>query len=175
MSGRVYNNTIGESIYNQVQDFDKNSKIIFLKNLPTETRKLYEKFLTAQRQRRYKENADNKEKANEAAKLGMKKLRETRPKEELKQQRKPWDIKYESTKRKLSRDEAATVIQRKVRRNKTEQQYNTAIKAGAKMMGDRMVDDLMNMYLEQLPEKKRGRPKLPRNPVGRPVTRSSTK
>ena len=69
MSGRVYNNTIGESIYNQIQDYDKVSRMVFLKNLPTETRKLYEKFLTAQRQRRwYKQNADNKEKANERAK-----------------------------------------------------------------------------------------------------------
>ena len=51
MSGRVYNNTIGESIYNQIKDFDKVSRMVFLKNLPTETRKLYEKFLVVQRQK----------------------------------------------------------------------------------------------------------------------------
>ena len=45
MAGRVYNNTVGESIYKQIQDFDKVSKMVFLKNLPSETRKLYEKFL----------------------------------------------------------------------------------------------------------------------------------
>ena len=44
----------------------------------------YKKFLVAQRQRRYKESSDNKVKANEAAKLGMQKLRETKPKEEIK-------------------------------------------------------------------------------------------
>ncbi len=49
MASRVYNNTIGESIYKQIQDFDKVSRMVFLKNLPTETRKLYEKFLIAQR------------------------------------------------------------------------------------------------------------------------------
>ena len=89
MAGRVYNNTIGESIYNQIQDFDKVSRLVFLKNLPTETRKLYEKFLVAQRQRRYKESSDNKVKANEAAKLGMQKLRVAKPKEVIKEQRKP--------------------------------------------------------------------------------------
>ena len=159
MAGRVYNNTVGESIYKQIQDFDKVSRTVFLKNLPTETRKLYEKFLVAQRQRRYKESSDNKVKANEAAKLGMQKLRETKPKEEIKIQRKPWDIKYE-TKRKLSRDEAATVIQRGVRRNRADQRDKTTIKAVTNIIGNKMVDDLVNNYLQQLPEKRRpGRPR----------------
>jgi len=159
MAGRVYNNTVGESIYKQIQDFDKVSKMVFLKNLPTETRELYKKFLVAQRQRRYKESSDNKVKANEAAKLGMQKLRETKPKEEIKIQRKPWDIKYE-TKRKLSRDEAATVIQRGVRRNRADQRDKTTIKAVTNIIGNKMVDDLVNNYLQQLPEKRRpGRPR----------------
>ena len=159
MAGRVYNNTVGESIYKQIQDLDKVSRTVFLKNLPSETRKLYEKFLVAQRQRRYKESSDNKVKANEAAKLGMQKLRETKPKEEIKIQRKPWDIKYE-TKRKLSRDEAATVIQRGVRRNRADQRDKTTIKAVTNIIGNKMVDDLVNNYLQQLPEKRRpGRPR----------------
>jgi hypothetical protein len=159
MAGRVYNNTVGESIYKQIQDFDKVSKMVFLKNLPSETRKLYEKFLVAQRQRRYKESSDNKVKANEAAKLGMQKLRETKPKDVIKEQRKPWDIKYE-TKRKLSRDEAATVIQRGVRKNREDQRDKTTIKAVTNIIGNKMVDDLVNNYLQQLPEKRRpGRPR----------------
>ena len=159
MAGRVYNNTVGESIYKQIQDFDKVSRTVFLKNLPSETRELYKKFLVAQRQRRYKESSDNKVKANEAAKLGMQKLRETKPKEEIKIQRKPWDIKYE-TKRKLSRDEAATVIQRGVRRNRADQRDKTTIKAVTNIIGNKMVDDLVNNYLQQLPEKRRpGRPR----------------
>jgi len=159
MSGRVYNNTIGESIYNQIKDFDKVSRMVFLKNLPTETRKLYEKFLVVQRQKKYKENTDNKEKANEAAKLGMQKLRETRPKTDIKNQRKIWDKKYE-VKRKLSREQAATVIQRKVRKNKVDQQDKTTIKAITNIIGNKMVDDLVNNYLQQLPEKRRpGRPR----------------
>jgi hypothetical protein len=80
MAGRVYNNTIGESIYNQIQDFDKVSRLVFLNNLPLETRKLYENFLVAQRQRRFKENSDNKVKANEAAKLGMQKIKNNKTK-----------------------------------------------------------------------------------------------
>ena len=158
MSGRVYNNTIGESIYNQIKDFDKVSRMVFLKNLPTETRKLYEKFLVVQRQRRYKENTDNKEKANEAAKLGMQKLRETRPKTDIKNQRKIWDKRYE-VKRRMTREQAASVIQREVRRNKADQQDKTTIKAITNIIGNKMVDDLVNNYLQQLPEKRKpGRP-----------------
>ena len=159
MAGRVYNNTIGESIYKQIQDFDKVSKMVFLKNLPTETRKLYEKFLVAQRQRRYKESSDNKVKANEAAKLGMQKLRETKPKEVIKTQRKPWDDKYE-VKRRMTREQAATVIQRGVRKNREDQRDKTTIKAVTNIIGNKMVDDLVNNYLQQLPEKRRpGRPR----------------
>ena len=159
MASRVYNNTVGESIYKQIQDFDKVSRTVFLKNLPSETRKLYEKFLVAQRQRRYKESSDNKVKANEAAKLGMQNLRVTRPKEVIKEQRKPWDNKYE-VKRRMTREQAASVIQRGVRRNKADQQDKTTIKAVTNIIGNKMVDDLVNNYLQQLPEKKRpGRPR----------------
>jgi hypothetical protein len=159
MAGRVYNNTVGESIYKQIQDFDKVSRTVFLKNLPSETRKLYEKFLVAQRQRRYKESSDNKVKANEAAKLGMQKLRETKPKEEIKIQRKPWDDKYE-VKRRMTREQAATVIQRGVRKNREDQRDKTTIKAVTNIIGNKMVDDLVNNYLQQLPEKRRpGRPR----------------
>jgi hypothetical protein len=159
MAGRVYNNTVGESIYKQIQDFDKVSRTVFLKNLPSETRKLYEKFLVAQRQRRYKESSDNKEKANEAAKIGMQNLRVTRPKEVIKNQRKPWDNKYE-VKRRMTREQAASVIQREVRRNKEDQRDKTTIKAVTNIIGNKMVDDLINNYLQQLPEKRRpGRPR----------------
>jgi len=159
MAGRVYNNTVGESIYKQIQDFDKVSRTVFLKNLPSETRKLYEKFLVAQRQRRYKESSDNKVKANEAAKLGMQKLRVTKPKEEIKIQRKPWDDKYE-VKRRMTREQAATVIQRGVRKNREDQRDKTTIKAVTNIIGNKMVDDLVNNYLQQLPEKRRpGRPR----------------
>lgn len=159
MSARVYNNTVGESIYKQIQDYDKVSRMVFLKNLPSESRKLYEKFLVAQRQRRYKESSDNKEKANEAAKLGMQKLRETKPKEVLKNQRIPWDNKYE-VKRRMTREQAASVIQRGVRKNKQDQQDKTTIKAITNIIGNKMVDDLVNNYLQQLPEKRKpGRPR----------------
>jgi transposase len=164
MAGRVYNNTVGESIYKQIQDFDKVSRTVFLKNLPSETRELYKKFLVAQRQRRYKESSDNKVKANEAAKLGMQKLRETKPKEEIKIQRKPWDIKYE-TKRKLPRDEAATVIQREVRKNRAEKLMITraqAKKKEANTIASSILDDIIDsVYDKKIVngelKKKRGR------------------
>ena len=102
---------------------------------------------------------DNKVKANEAAKSGMQKLRETKPKEVLKNQRKPWDIKYE-VKRRMTREQAASVIQRGVRRNRADQQDKTTIKAITNIIGNKMADDLVNNYLQQLPEKKRpGRPR----------------
>jgi hypothetical protein len=119
--------------------------MVFLKNLPTETRKLYEKFLVAQRQRRCKESSDNKVKANEAAKLGMQKLRVTKTKEEIKEQRKPWDKRYE-VKRKLSRDEAATVIQREVRKNRAEKLMITraqAKKKEANTIASSILDDIL--------------------------------
>ena len=147
MSSRVYNNTVGESIYKQIQDYDKVSRMVFLKNLPSETRKLYEKFLVAQRQRRYKESSDNKVKANEAAKLGMQKLRITKPKEVIKEQRKPWDIKYE-TKRRMTRDEAASVIQREVRKNRAEKLMITraqAKKKEANTIASSILDDILNV------------------------------
>jgi hypothetical protein len=147
MSARVYNNTVGESIYKQIQDYDKVSRMVFLKNLPSETRKLYEKFLVAQRQRRYKESSDNKVKANEAAKLGMQKLRITKPKEVIKEQRKPWDIKYE-TKRRMTRDEAASVIQREVRKNRAEKLMITraqAKKKEANTIASSILDDILNV------------------------------
>ncbi len=59
-----------------------------------------------------------------------------------------------------TRDQAASVIQREVRRNKADQQDKTTIKAITNIIGNKMVDDLVNNYLQQLPEKKRpGRPR----------------
>jgi len=164
MSARVYNNTVGESIYKQIQDYDKVSKMVFLKNLPSETRKLYEKFLVAQRQRRYKESSDNKAKANEAAKLGMQKLRETKPKEVLKEQRKIWDKRYE-VKRRMTREQAASVIQREVRKNRAEKLMITraqAKKKEANTIASSILDDIIDsVYDKKIVngelKKKRGR------------------
>mmetsp|Transcript_42779 Transcript_42779/g.89459 ORF Transcript_42779/g.89459 Transcript_42779/m.89459 type:complete len:97 (+) Transcript_42779:136-426(+) len=94
----------------------------------------------------------------------MQKLREKRPKEEIKEQRKPWDIKYE-TKRKMSRDEAATVIQREVRRNRAEKQIITRAQA-KKEEAHSIASSILNDIFDTVPnmkivngelKKKRGR------------------
>ena len=52
-------------------------------------------------QDKYKTNSENKEKADERARNGMKNLREERSDAKIKQQRKPWDEKY-NEKRKMT-------------------------------------------------------------------------
>ena len=94
----------------------------------------------------------------------MQELRETRPKTDVKEQRKPWDIKYE-TKRKMSREEAATVIQKEVRRNRAEKQMQ--IKAQAKKKeANTIASSILNDIFDVVPnmkivngelKKKRGR------------------
>ena len=94
----------------------------------------------------------------------MKKLRESRSKDEIKKQRVPWDTKY-NAKRKLTPDEASTVIQRQYRRKALRQAEN---KIEAMKKGHNMVDDLFNNVLNTIPERKVGRPRKLRRPVGRP-------
>ena len=104
MATRLRDNSIGKSIYDRIVDYDLVSRKEFFKTLSPEHRELYNKYAAVVRKQKSLNNADNRERANDAAKQGMRKLRETRPKEEQKKQRQPWDIKYETTTRKLSRD-----------------------------------------------------------------------
>ena len=94
----------------------------------------------------------------------MQKLRETRPKTDIQEQRKIWDKRYE-VKRKLSREEAATVIQKEVRRNRAEKQMQ--IKAQAKKKeANTIASSILNDIFDVVPnmkivngelKKKRGR------------------
>jgi hypothetical protein len=116
-------------------------------------------------------NEEIKKKAREAAKKGMQDLRKRIPKEEQKEKRKPYDEKYE-IKRRLSREEASTIIQKQYRKmKKDKQEIKTINKMFANVYGNRNVNNLINSYLEQLPNEAQrpvGRPRKPRNPVGRP-------
>jgi hypothetical protein len=114
---REYNNPIGENIYNRIKEYDIISRKVFLSNLSTEHRAFYNKYSAVIRKRNSLSNADNKAKANEKAREGMKKLRELRTPDEIKEQRKPYDAKYYQ-KTKMTRDEASSIIQKQFRNNK---------------------------------------------------------
>ncbi len=114
-------NPIGERIYNRIQDYDLVSRKVFLNNLSSEHRALCNKYSAVVRKRNSLKNEANKEAAREAARTGMKKLREIRPKEHQQQQRKPYAEKYGITRR-LSREEASTIIRKQYREMKMDKQ-----------------------------------------------------
>jgi len=124
---RLRENTIGESIYNRIKEYDMTSRKVFLKTLSTEHRELYNKYSAVVRKRNSLNKDENREKANTAAKEGMKALRATRPKEQQKEQRKPYDAKYE-IKRKMTKTEAATLIQKQYRQKKNKEEATTTAK-----------------------------------------------
>ena len=68
----------------------------------------------------------------------MKTLRSTRPKEEQKEQRKPYDTKHR-LKRKMTRTEAAIVIQKQYKQNENREEATTIAK------------DILNDILDVVP------------------------
>ena len=143
---REYNNTIGESIYNRIKDYDMTSRKVFLGNV-------YTKYSNVMRKRKSLSNPEKRQTSNENAKIGMQTIRAKRPKEVQKEQRKPYDAKYE-----LKRKEAAQVIQRKIRELKA--------KSNARVESTTIVRDILNDIISNVPnlklvdgevKKKRGR------------------
>jgi len=151
MSGtRLRSNPIGESIYNKIQDYDNMARKVFLATLPAEHKDLYNKYRIARNVANHKSRDDNLEKANKQAKAGMQKLRATRTKEEIAEQRKVWDKTYYD---KL-RAKSASKIQKVAR------EYLARKKAN-----ETKPEEVLNT----IPQKRKvGRPRKPRNPVGRP-------
>ena len=160
MSGtRLRSNPIGEGIYNRIQDYDNMSRKVFLATLSPEHRDLYNKYRIARNVANHKSRDDNLEKANKQAKAGMQKLRATRSKEEIAEQRKVWDKTYYDK----IREKSATKIQKVAR------QYIVKKKVDAVKTSNNMVDELFKNVLDTIPAKRKvGRPRKPRNPVGRP-------
>ena len=138
---RLRENTIGESIYNRIKEYDITSRKVFLKTLSTEHRELYNKYSAVVRKRNSLNKEENKEKANIAAREGMKTLRTTRPKEQQKEQRKQYDTKYE-LKRKMTKTEAATLIQKQYRQKKNREE------------GTAIAKDVLNDILDVVPNLK---------------------
>jgi hypothetical protein len=151
MSGtRLRSNPIGESIYNKIQDYDNMARKVFLATLPAEHKDLYNKYRIARNVANHKSRDDNLEKANKQAKAGMQRLRATRTKEEIAEQRKVWDKTYYE---KL-RAKSASKIQKVAR------EYLARKKAN-----ETKPEEVLNT----IPQKRKvGRPRRPRNPVGRP-------
>jgi hypothetical protein len=151
MSGtRLRSNPIGESIYNKIQDYDNMARKVFLATLPAEHKDLYNKYRIARNVANHKSRDDNLEKANKQAKAGMQRLRATRTKEEIAEQRKVWDKTYYEKLRAKSASKIQKVAREYLARKKANETKPQEV-------------------LNTIPQKRKvGRPRKPRNPVGRP-------
>lgn len=156
---RLRENPIGEHIYNRIKDYDMTSRKVFFKTLSTEHKELYNKYKNMINKRNSLNNEENKEKANTAAKEGMKKIRETRPKEQQKEQRKPYDKKYYE-KKKLSKEEAAKIIQKQYKQNKAQKQNREEATAAAKDILNDILDAVPNLKIVDNQLKKKRGPKI---------------
>ena len=143
---RIADHTIGKAIYERIKDYDIVSRKVFLKGLSEDHRKKYDNFKLYQD--KYKSNTENKEKATERARNGMKNLREERTETEIKQQRKPWDEKY-NEKRKMTKQQAASKIQAQFRKKQEAKSIVSSIL-------DDIIDKAPNMKVvdEKLMEQK---------------------
>lgn len=103
------NNPIGESIYNQIKDYDITSRKAFFKTISAEDKELYSKYNTYQRGLNRNPRYQDIETAREKAQQGMRETRARRTKEEIAQQRKPYDAKY-NVSRNLTIEEMAKAI-----------------------------------------------------------------
>ena len=145
---RVVDHSIGKGIYERIKDYYVVSGKVFLKGLSEDHRKKYENDLNKMYQDKYKTNFENKEKADERARNGMKNLREGRSDANIKQQRKLWDEKY-NEKRKMTRQQAASKIQAQFRKKQEAKSIVSSIL-------DDIIDKAPNMKVvdEKLMEQK---------------------
>jgi hypothetical protein len=156
MTTRTRDNTVGRDIYERIKDLTNPQRIEYFKNVSTEHKELYKKYNNVVRQQKYKQDEAKKATANEKAREGMKTLRQTRTPEEVKKHleiRKIYDNKYE-VKRKMTREEASSVIQKQYRKNKAKKEINK--------MATVILDDIINNVFDKKIvngeiKKKRGR------------------
>ena len=156
MTTRTRDNIIGRDIYERIKDLTNPQRIEYFKNVSTEHKELYKKYNNVVRQQKYKQDEAKKATANEKAREGMKTLRQTRTPEEVKKHleiRKIYDNKYE-VKRKMTREEASSVIQKQYRKNKAKKEINKIATV--------ILDDIINNVFDKKIvngeiKKKRGR------------------
>ena len=131
------NNPIGESIYNRIKEYDLHSKKVFLQSISTEHKNLYDRYRIYMNG--LNRSTEQKEVNKEKAKEGMRILRQSRTKEEIKEQRKPYDKKY-NEKRKLTREQASVRIQKQFCKKK---EANDIVKS----ILDDIIDKAPNMKI----------------------------
>lgn len=149
MTTRNRDNIIGREIYERIQDLTNTQRIEYFKTISNEYKELYKKYNNTIRQQKYKQNEANKQKANEKAKEGMKTLRASRTPDEVKKHleiRKTYDKKFEA-KRKMTRDEASSIIQKQYRKNKEEQKKKKEAEAIA---SDILTDIIENSFNKKI-------------------------
>lgn len=146
-STRTRDNIIGREIYERIKDLSNPQRIEYFKNVSTEHKELYKKYNNVVRQQKYKQDEAKKAIANDKAKQGMKTLRQSRNPEEVKKHleiRKSYDKKYE-VKRKMTRDEASTIIQKQYRKNKEEQKKKKETQA----IASDILNDIINSSFDK--------------------------
>jgi hypothetical protein len=146
MTTRNRNNIIGREIFERIKDLTNPQRIEYFKTVSQENKDLYKKYNNTIRQQKYKQDEAKKAIANDRAKQGMKTLRQSRTPEEVIQYlqlRKTYDNKYE-VKRKMTREEASSVIQRQYRKNKEEQKKKQEAQAIANNILNDIIDTSFN-------------------------------
>ena len=148
MTTRNRDNIIGREIYERIKDLSNPQRIEYFKTISTEYKELYKKYNNTIRQQKYKQDEANKQKANDKAKEGMKALRASRTPDEVKKHleiRKTYDKRFEA-KRKMTREEASSIIQKQYRKNKEEQKKQKEAQA--------IASDILNDIIENSFNKK---------------------
>jgi hypothetical protein len=160
MTTRNRDNTIGREIYERIKDLSNPQRIEYFKNVSTEHKELYKKYNNTIRQQKYKQDEAKKAIANDKAKQGMKTLRASRTPEEVKKHleiRKTYDKKFEA-KRKMTREEASSIIQKQYRKNKEEQKKQKEAQAIASDILNDIIDTSFNKKIvDGVLKQKRGR------------------
>ena len=148
MTTRNRDNIIGREIYERIKDLSNPQRIEYFKTISNDYKELYKKYNNTIRQQKYKQDEANKQKANDKAKEGMKALRASRTPDEVKKHleiRKTYDKRFEA-KRKMTREEASSIIQKQYRKNKEEQKKKKETQA--------IASDILNDIIENSFNKK---------------------
>ena len=160
MTTRNRDNIIGREIYERIKDLSNPQRIEYFKTISNDYKELYKKYNNTIRQQKYKQDEANKQKANDKAKQGMKTLRASRTPDEVKNHleiRKTYDKRFEA-KRKMTREEASSIIQKQYRKNKEEQKKQKEARAIASdILGDIIENSFNKKIVDGELKQKRGR------------------
>ena len=160
MTTRNRDNIIGREIYERIKDLTNPQRIEYFKTISNDYKELYKKYNNTIRQQKYKQDEAKKAIANDKAKQGMKTLRASRTPEEVKKHleiRKTYDKRFEA-KRKMTREQASSIIQKQYRKNKEEQKKQKEAQAIASdILGDIIENSFNKKIVDGELKQKRGR------------------